>query len=940
MNEQLRIGGGRKRQAGSLDVQPTGPGPYAIRQGELAATCRQWWHWIASLTRRSRSRIGGGHLRFNGESLLPELAAIGCFLALLWASIGIALNHEYHSAETAAVQNTGNLARAFEESTRRTIGQIDQILLSARAFYAAQGPRFNFSEWARTQTLPDTMTAAIGMADSTGHVFADTLPFPAGVSIADRPHFRAQINPAHDNLFISKPVHGRVSGRDTIQFTRKLLGPHGEFAGVTVFSLGCTALSRFYQTLDLGNGFVSLLSADGTVLARGPLLPGMIGHKISETGAFGSMFTKSNGVIRFRGKWSNVEQIASFRHLQDYPLIVMVGLDADTVFQQYRSLRRRAVAGGIGATLAISVIGFLWLQQKRRSVASRRALTITLDTISQGILMVDARGNVPVANPRALDLLGVADGRSDGALRCAASRAAELARGDAAIGTRMVAFAGDRCAAQPGQDTRFETARDDGTVIEVRSHRLADGGFVHTYTDITEQRLADARVRYLAHHDTLTGLANRVQLRQRIPEFLDSNAGPQLLTAFMMIDLDGFKGVNDTLGHDVGDELLVEVARRLQGLVRDVDFVARLGGDEFVILVPGLLQPEAVAPLAQRVLQRLADPARVGDHRLQIGASIGIAFHPKDAQDGDALYKYADIALYAAKSAGRGTFRCFDTEMKHTVSERRLLESGLRRALENRDLEVHFQPIFASGSLELAGFEALARWRHPGRGYISPETFIRVAEDCGLIDRLGRWVIEEACLAAAAWQPQCRIAVNVSPMQLRDGRLQDDIAAILQRTGLPARLLEIEVTENVMADNNQTVLDTLHALKAMGVRIALDDFGTGYSSLSYLRRFSFDKIKIDKSFVQGQSNDQGVRVILEAILGLCHNLGLAVVGEGVETQQQLAMLRQGGCTELQGYLLGRPMPAGAVEAFLRSSSRHPRQGTAAIAVPKELLLAS
>jgi len=900
--------------------------------------------------RRLRLPPGGGRLRFTSESLLPELAAIACFLALLWTSIGVVLDHEYHSAETAAMQSTGNLARAFEESTRRTIGQIDQILLSARAFYAAQGARFDFNEWARTQTLSDKMTAAIGMADSTGHVFADTLPIPAGVSIADRPHFRAQIDPSHDDLFISHPVHGRVSGEDTIQFTRKLLGPHGEFAGVTVFSLGCTELSRFYQTVELGDGFVSLLSVDGTVLARGPLVPDLIGRTISETGKFGRLLSHDSGALTFFSKHSNSNQIVSFRRLREYPLIVMVGMDTGTVFQQYRSLRRRAIASGIAATLAIGVIGLLWLQQKRRSVASRRALTITLETISQGILMVDARGHVPVVNPRALDLLGVAEQTSAAARLDAASRAAVLAQDETL--TKGNTLAKDETwtgaptsppangpAMQRGQDTRFETAREDGAIIEVRSHPLADGGFVHTYTDVTEQRLADARVRYLAHHDTLTGLANRVQLRQRIPEFLDTNSGPQLMTAFMMIDLDGFKGVNDTLGHDVGDELLVEVGRRLQGLVRDVDFVARLGGDEFVILLPGLRQPEAVAPLAQRVLQRLAEPVQVGDHRLRIGATIGIAFHPKDANDGDALYKHADIALYSAKAGGRGTFRCFDAQMTHTVNEQRLLESGLRRALESRDLEVHFQPMFAGTSLELVGFEALARWRQPGRGYISPETFIRVAEDCGLINRLGLWVIEEACTAAAAWRPQCRIAVNVSPMQLRDGRLQHDVAAILERTGLPARLLEIEVTENVMADNNQAVLGTLHALKAMGVRIALDDFGTGYSSLSYLRRFSFDKIKIDKSFVQGQSSDQGVRVILEAILGMCHNLGLAVVGEGVETQQQLSMLRQNGCTELQGYLLGRPMPSGGVADFLRTTLQQPRQGATPVAAGGELQLA-
>lgn len=398
---------------------------------------------------------------------MPELIAIGCFLALLWTSISIVLNHEYRSAEAAAMQSTGNLARAFEESTRRTIGQIDQILLSARAFHSAQGDRFDFDEWARTQTLPDKMTAAIGMADSTGHVFADTLPIPSGTSIADRPHFRAQADPTHDELFISRPVHGRVSGEDTIQFTRKLLGPNGEFAGVTVFSLGCAELSGFYQTLDLGNGFVSLLSADGTILARGPLVPDLIGKTISENGKFGSVLSKDSGVLRYFSRRSGLEEIASFRHLEDYPLIVMVGVDTDTVFRAYQSLRRRAIVSGLGGTLAISVIGALWLQQKRRSVASRRALTITLETISQGILMVDGRGNVPVVNPRALNLLGVPDANARSAPLDAATRAAELVQDDTAAGTQAVPFGDSTPPALPGQDTRFETARDDGTIIEV-----------------------------------------------------------------------------------------------------------------------------------------------------------------------------------------------------------------------------------------------------------------------------------------------------------------------------------------------------------------------------------------------------------------------------------------------------------------------------------------
>lgn len=916
-------------------MKPMSRGPWLLRQVRQFLPGKA----LEGAVPNEASENGCGVLRWLAtESMLPEVAALLCLLALLWSSIVITLDREYDKDKTVAEQTTGNLARAFEESTRRTIGQLDQVLLGARAFYAAQGPHFNFDQWASTQTLPDKMTAAIGMADATGHVFADTMPIPAGVSIADRPHFRAQLDPAHDDLYISQPVRGRVSGQETIQFTRKLLGPKGEFAGVTVFSLDCRELSRFYETVNLNGGFVALLLSDGTYLARGPLLSGFVGRRLSEFGNRRLIVSQPDAVITIHSKHANEDEIVSFRHLHDYPLIVMVGLNTDTAFQQYRSLRLPAILGGLGASLAVGLIGVFWLRQKRRSIASRRALSITLNTISQGILMVDRHGDVPVLNPRALDLLGVPDPSSTkAASRHAAVRATELAaQGNA---TDVAAASGDGAAMQVRPDTRFETAGEDGTVIEVRRHPLAEGGFVDTYTDVTEQRLADARVRFLAHHDALTGLPNRVQLRlhlQNLHDTIDRNE----LAAFIMIDLDGFKVVNDTLGHDIGDELLIEVSRRLQDITRQLDFVARLGGDEFVIMMRDLEQAEAAVPLVERVLRRLSDPTEIAGHRLRIGASAGLAFYPKDGVDSDALLKYADIALYAAKADGRGTFRCFDHRMTEAVNERRLLESGLRRALESNELKVVFQPIFATNSLEVAGFEALARWHHPERGYIAPDTFIRIAEECGLISRLGHWVIEQACTAAASWRVPCRIAVNVSPTQLRDGRFQDELAGILQQTGLTPRLLEIEVTENVMVGNNQTVLNTLRDLKRMGVRIALDDFGTGYSSLGSLRRFPFDKIKIDKSFVQGQSTDHGVRVILEAILDMCRNLDLPVVGEGVETQQQLALLRQNGCTEVQGFWLGRPIASDAMEEFLRGSLRPQRRGAGAAIAANELDLAS
>jgi diguanylate cyclase (GGDEF)-like protein len=854
------------------------------------------------------------------ESLLPELAAIACFLILPWIGITAALHHEYYHAEAAAVQSTGNLAQALEESTRRTIGQIDYILLSARAMQAAQGKQFDFHNWVRTQTLADKMTAQIAITDRAGQVIDSTMPRASSVSVADRPHFRAQVDPAHDDLFISLPVTGRVSGLETIQFSRKLLDADGAFAGVIVFSLSSVELARFYEALGLGNGFVSVLSGDGTILARGPWVSGLNGSSIKGNADLGDVLDHPSGSIRLRATPGQVAEIVSFRHLQEYPLIVMVGFGTDAVFGPYRSLMNNALLSGAAITLAVALVGFFWVQQKRRSLVSRRALTVTLDTISQGILMVDGQGGVSVINPRVLDLLAWPDERPEAALKLVASRAIELIPG---IDGANAIPGMSRIAGGLRRDSKFETTLENGTIIEVRTHVLPDGGFVQTYTDVTEQRLAHAQVQHLAHHDALTGLANRVELRERISDIVDRNVDPQALTALVMIDLDGFKGINDTFGHDAGDKLLVKVSQRLKALVRVTDVVGRLGGDEFVILAVGLQQPEDIVPLAKRVLRRLADPIQVHGHQVRIGASVGIAFHPQDGRDVDTLFKHADVALYDAKTGGRGMYRCFDKQLTQAVTEHRRLESELRRALDDEALEVHFQPKFNSRSLEIVGFEALARWRHPTRGFISPDVFIRIAEDCGLINRLGRWILEQACKGVAAWNPRLPVAVNVSVRQLHDGGLKDDIAAVLRQTGLGSEHLEIEVTESVMADDDQTVLGNLRAIKAMGIRIALDDFGTGYSSLSYLRRFAFDKIKIDKSFVQGQTDDPGVRVILDAILNMCHNLGLATIAEGVETPEQLALLRDHGCTEIQGYLLGRPMPGEKIQDFICSHLRVP-----------------
>ena len=603
--------------------------------------------------------------------------------------------------------------------------------------------------------------------------------------------------------------------------------------------------------------------------------------------------------------------------------MVLIGFDTTDTFRNYWESRRHAAMTGLVATAIVLLLGVFWVRQRRRWFASKRALGVTLESISQGIVMVDAEGRMPVINPRAVELLDLPRdllARSGVASRF---RPWRLIGSEPPGHSAVVPFADLTGPGAEDDFATFESVGADGKIIEVQRNAIATGGHVVTYTDVTDRKLAEARIRHLAHHDGLTGLPNRILLNERLAEAVASATGGGRGFAVLCLDLDGFKTVNDTMGHEAGDLLLSRLADRLRALVRPTDTVARTGGDEFTIVQRNVDGAEDTERLVQRLIDNLADPVSVDGYRLTVATSIGIALYPRDGADGRTLLKNADTALYRAKAEGRGTARCFEPEMDRSLQERRALEHDLRLALQHGRMDVYFQPQFACDTLEVVGFEALARWRDPVRGMVPPGIFIPIAEECGLIEQLGRMVLERACELAASWRPQCRVAVNLSPAQFRDRGLPDLLADILRRTALPAGLLEIEVTEGVLIRDEEQALTTLRALKAQGVRIALDDFGTGYSSLSYLRRFPFDKIKIDKSFVQAQQSDAGAQAILETILAMSGRLNLTVTAEGVETEEQLAMIRRQRCTEVQGYLLGKPMPAGEVPAFLEATNRLP-----------------
>jgi diguanylate cyclase (GGDEF)-like protein len=448
----------------------------------------------------------------------------------------------------------------------------------------------------------------------------------------------------------------------------------------------------------------------------------------------------------------------------------------------------------------------------------------------------------------------------------------------------------------------------DGRQISVVSEPMANGGWVATHEDITERRRTEAKISHMALHDALTSLPNRLFFREQL-EIRLAHLSRDHRFAVLCLDLDGFKRVNDTLGHSFGDKLLRQVAARMSACLREGDTIARLGGDEFAILQGSIEQPNDAIALAARLFEVANAPFDLDGHQVVIGVSIGIAIAPTDAADPDRLLKNADMALYRAKADGRGTYRFFEAEMDALMRARHALEQDLRQALVNGEFELYYQPLVNLEKREISGFEALLRWHHPERGPVPPLDFIPLAESTGLIVPIGEWVLREACSEAVKWPSQISVAVNLSPTQFKMRNLPQMVMSALAQSGLPAQRLELEITETALLMDNENTLATLHQLRNLGVRISMDDFGIGYSSLSYLRSFPFDKIKIDRSFVHDLASNEDSRAIIRAVAGLGSSLGMTTTGEGVETQEELEYLKRQGCTEAQGYFFSKPRPA-------------------------------
>lgn len=547
-----------------------------------------------------------------------------------------------------------------------------------------------------------------------------------------------------------------------------------------------------------------------------------------------------------------------------------------------------------------------------------RRLEVVLGNMSQGFCMFGADRRLVLANEQYVSLYNLPRERIVEGISLREVLELRVANGVYA-GDDPAAYIEERMhCVEDGQYKRVIHQLVDGRVLAVTHKPLPDGGWLTTHDDITELQRIEERIAYLAHHDSVTGLPNRISLRNRI--LANCTRGQDFVV--LCLDLDHFKNVNDTLGHPVGDQLLKTVAERLKDCVAEGDCVARLGGDEFAVIHASSDLPGAASALATRICEVLREPFDLDGHQVVVGVSIGIAISPIDGRTPDDLLKNADLALYRAKEDERGSFRFFEAEMDRRMKERRQMETDLRAALNAGQFDLLYQPLVDARTNTISGFEALLRWNHPERGVTAPADFIPLAEEIGLIVPLGEWVVREACAEAAAWPEHIRIAVNVSAAQFRSGKLVSMVINALSATGLPPGRLELEITEAILLQYSQSTLQTLHMLRNLGVHITMDDFGTGNSSLSYLRSFPFDKLKIDGSFLKDLSDDAESQAIIRAVAHLGNSLGMITTAEGVETEEQLNRVVAEGYGEIQGFLYSAPLrPEELAERFF------PRRGS-------------
>jgi diguanylate cyclase (GGDEF)-like protein len=891
--------------------------------------------------------------------LIVGLALAAGTAILLVASRDDVLDHASHNLKDLSLVLAEETDRTFQTTQLVQLDLIqhlhEQGIDTVQKFEQVLGSRLvNLDLRRRIATAPQL--GSLVLISRFGDVINASSQWPISpVNVRDHTYFRRLAEDPGRGTLISMPEKDQATGIWSIVIASPFTSLDGRLLGIISASIQLDSFEQFFARIaGQGDPSYALFRLDGMLLARFPRVDAMIGRTYGDTPNFHrEVAGLDHSVLLETSMLDTAERLVAPHSVAHFPLFIAATNSVSAVLSGWRLQARSLVAATTLIELVVAGIVVLGVRQLRgqdrvvaANAAAMRAETarawaetelemarqreaaehaaymqsqrfdLALSNMQQALVMFDNTDRLMVANRRFCKLVGATVDALPSGITATGIMELAVAHGSFTREDMEALHRWRKTAAVMPAEASSTFEMTNGRSI-VMTYQPMEGGWLATYEDVTERREAQDRMAHMARHDALTDLPNRVLFREKMQEAL-THARRGRTMALLCLDLDQFKTVNDTLGHPVGDALLLAVARRLTEQVRDTDTVARLGGDEFAVVQALLDKPTEAADFADRLIAMLDTPFEVLGHQIVIGTSIGIAFAPQDGLDADQLLKNADLALYRAKSDGRGVYRLFHTGMDAEMQVRRLLELDLRQALRNGQFEVFYQPLVALQTRAVSGFEALLRWHHPERGMVSPAMFIPLAEEIGAIVPIGDWVLRQACAAAASWDGALRVSVNLSPVQFKSRNLVASVAAALREAQLDPARLELEITETVMLQDTEATLATLHELRNLGVGIAMDDFGTGYSSLSYLRRFPFDRIKIDQSFVREIDKQRDCGAIIRAVIALSREFGMATTAEGVETRDQLCALAQAGCSDIQGYLFSRPVPLGDIPAMLRS----------------------
>ena len=857
----------------------------------------------------------------------PALALAAAIV--LWAYVLLDLEQERSDRRAELQQQVDAYARSYIIRTRRSIGDTDRLLLLLRHQWATSGQRLDLSGTIEAGIFSKQYIAAVALIDGYGRIVTSTHPDAVGMYVGDQAYFVEQQRAGGDSLYLSGPMDGRLSNREVIAFTRPLLAPGGRFDGIVLVTVFPSFFTQHYaEPILREHGMVGLTRRDGSVVAT---RAGSDVHSFHAPFLRAPMPPGSAGVRRLGGQGWFVDgrmRVVGWQPFPDLGLIGFVGLDEYSAMAPYREHRETAFAGAWWNTAWIALVTLLatsfyvhakWRRYQVESI--RSTYRLATEEAGEGFFinrpLRDRRGvirdfEIVDCNQHGADMFGKRPEQLIGHRLSEFYDGELFRRACARLCKALAAGIYDRELEVPPGPDQLLRAR----WIRYKAVRAGGDDLAVTIRDISESKAHLTELERRSNSDGLTGLPNRYWIQQYLPTAIEAARAGGHGLAVLFVDLDGFKTVNDALGHAAGDELLRTVGKRLKTAVRPRDHVVRLGGDEFVVLLEQTGGPADVEHVAGRVLGAFRDGFHLQRSTHVLNASIGISLFPEHGGDAETLLKHADIAMYSVKTEGKGQYRFFQSRFYEAIRTRLETEMEMRRALDQRQFVVHYQPRVDLSAGTASSMEALVRWERPGKELIGPDRFIPLAEETGLIVRLGEQVVDSVCRQLAYWSRSgaalVPVSVNVSPRQFSQCDILALFRSAIARHGIDPALLEIELTESSMMQEGIGESGVFGQLRELGIKLCIDDFGTGYSSLSQLQRLRFDVLKIDRAFVLRIEHPEG-DTLIASMIAMAHALGMRVVAEGVENQRQMQLLQTLGCDEGQGYFFSRPVPPGETQ---------------------------